>query len=81
MIKEKRVDYYEVLSQHFPGVAEKNHDKSLRSEVLMVKTLMVVLRAVMLCGLVDGYQCFEGWLVTTSKIIQHHNPDDRHRMQ
>jgi nitrate reductase NapE component len=38
----------------------------LRSEVLMAKMLSVIFWVVMLCGLVGGYQFFEGKMAPSS---------------
>jgi hypothetical protein len=43
---------------------------------MAMKMWVVVFLVVMLCGLQDGYQCFEGMMATTYKTTWHHSPED-----
>lgn len=61
------------------GIAGRVLIGDLRFELfLVVKMLMTAFWVVVLCGLLGGYQCFGGTLITIYKTTLFHNPEDHH---
>jgi hypothetical protein len=77
-IASYKEEYAQLISQ---AQAIKTDLENVQAKVLFILfiiLLMVVFWVLMLCGLVDGYQCSSKMLVTTFEITQYHNSEDHH---